>query len=163
MNPLYQYFWPALALGLALGAIGGTFWFRRSKRMAAVAAAVLALAGTAIWHGPIGGADRFSSKVEATSRFVLVDWEMPQVEARLHRPPLSRRLVLSGQADEFQRTELVRIMGSVPGVSTAGWSDRGGIPLIVEALFACAAGFLIGLLLAYVVERRRRYNAEWKW
>jgi hypothetical protein len=24
-------------------------------------------------------------------------------------------------------------------------------------------GFVVGLILAYVVELRRRYNAQWKW
>ena len=89
---------------------------------------------------------------------------MPQVQARLHRGPLSRRLVLTGQADDFQREELVRIMSEVPGVSTATWDkSAAGIPLIVEAALAALAGFLIGLLLAYVAELRRRYNAQWKW
>lgn len=163
MSPLYAYFWPVLALGVFLGGVGGIFWFNRKRRNVAIVAIAIALAGVALWHFPLGGADRFSREVETTSRAVLVDWEMPQVEARLHRPMLTRRLVLSGSADSFQRSELVRIMGAVPGVSRATWSNPGGIPLVLEALLVCAAGFLFGLLLAYVVERRRRYNAQWKW
>jgi len=76
---------------------------------------------------------------------------------------LSRRLILSGPADDFQRDQLVKIMSQVPGVSRASWSPSGGLPLIAEALFAAIAGFLAGLLLAYGIELRRRYNAQWKW
>jgi ABC-type lipoprotein release transport system permease subunit len=35
--------------------------------------------------------------------------------------------------------------------------------LLVEGLFAAVLGFLLGLLLAYLVELRRRYNAQWNW
>jgi hypothetical protein len=37
------------------------------------------------------------------------------------------------------------------------------IPLIVEASAMSLIGFSIGLLLAYLVELRRRANAEWRW
>lgn len=163
MTPLLDYFWPPAALGLLLGALAGIAWFRRDRRIFAAAAGALALGMTALWHGPLGAADRFTNEVEKISRFVLVDWEMGQVRSHLFRHPLTRRLSLSGQADDFQRTELVRMMSTVPGVSRATWTRSAGIPLVVEAMLVCAAGFLIGLLLAYVVEIRRRYNAQWKW
>jgi membrane associated rhomboid family serine protease len=35
--------------------------------------------------------------------------------------------------------------------------------LIAEGLAAAIVGFLIGAVLAYVVELRRRYNAQWTW
>jgi hypothetical protein len=35
--------------------------------------------------------------------------------------------------------------------------------LIVEAVAVSLLGFLLGLLVAYVAERRRRYNAQWNW
>ena len=37
------------------------------------------------------------------------------------------------------------------------------IPLIVEAGATSLVGFSIGLLLAYLIELRRRVNAEWRW
>ena len=37
------------------------------------------------------------------------------------------------------------------------------IPLIVEAWGMSLIGFSIGLLLAYLIELRRRANAEWRW
>lgn len=163
MSPLLDYFWPIFGLALLVGAIAGARWLRRARRLFLVAGAVVALGWAALWHGPLGGADRFIAAVEPRARSVLVDWEMGQVQAHLHRGPLTRRLMLSGPADAFQRSELVRIMGLTPGVSKATWSRSGGIPLFLEALLVSTAGFLIGLLLAYVVELRRRYNAQWKW
>src|SRR4030095_9960192 len=90
--------------------------------------------------------------------------EMHRVRAHLPRGPLTRRLVLAGPADDFQSSELVRIMGALPGVSGARWSDKdSGPPLILEGGAAGLLGFLFGLLLAYLVELRRRYNAQWNW
>lgn len=164
MNAFWAYFWPVFALGLILGGVGGLFWLHRHRLLFLVAAAVLALGGAAIWHGPLGAGDRLAATVDAGARAALVDWEMPQVQAHLHRGPLSRRLILSGTADDFQRGQLVIILSQVPGVSRATWSaDEAGPPLIVEALLDSLAGFLVGLLLAYLIELRRRYNAQWKW
>ena len=163
MSPLWSYFGPVLLLGLVLGGVAGVIWLPLKRRLPLIVAAALALGGAALWHGPLGAADRLASLVETRSRAVLVDWEMGQVQAHLHRAPLSRRLLLSGPADNFQRTELVKIMSLVPGVGRASWSTSGGLPLIAEALAAALLGFLAGLLLAYLVELRRRHNAQWKW
>lgn len=163
MNALWAYFWPLFALGLLAGGIFGTVWLRRKRPAILAAGAALTLAGTALWHGPLGAGDRFAAQVETAARTALVDWEMPQVQARLNRGPLTRRLRLSGPADDFQRSELVRIMGAVPGASGASWSEAPGTPLLLEAALVSTLGFLLGLLLAYGVELRRRYNAEWKW
>jgi len=164
VNPLFAYFWPVAAFALVLGAALGTLAFRRS-RIGFIAAGIAgAIGAAALWHGPLGAADRYAARIEHTARFVLVDWEMGHIEGRLHRGPLTRRLLLAGKADDFQRGELARIMGSIPGVSTANWSkSRGGMPLIVESALVALAGFLLGLLLAYLFELRRRHNAQWKW
>lgn len=163
MNILLTYFWPVAALGLLAGAISGTIALRRRRHWLLAAGALAALAGAVLWHGPLGAAERFAAKVDSTAEFVLADWEMSQVEGRLHRQPLTRRLMLSGPADDFQRGELVRILSTIPGVSSATWSDDGGRPLVAEAAAISVAGFLLGLLLAYLVELRRRHNAQWKW
>jgi hypothetical protein len=59
----------------------------------------------------------------------------------------------------------VRMMEEIPGVSQATWApdDHTGLPLVAEGLLASAAGFLLGALLAYAMELRRRYNAQWNW
>lgn len=163
MNAFWDYFWPLFALGLLAGGIFGLIAFRRKSRVLAAVGLAVSLAGAALWHWPLGAADRFTAKVENTAEFVLADWEMSQVAAELHRQPLSRRLLLSGPADDFQRAELVRMMSTIPGVSSASWSRGGGLPLFLEAAGAAILGFLVGLLLAYVVELRRRHNAQWRW
>ena len=164
MNILWSYFWPVFAAGLLAGAIAGSIAFRRSRRPTIIAAGVAAsLAAAAIWHGPLGAADRLESAVDRDARDVLDFYEMKEVQGILHQDPLSRRLVLTGPADDFQRRELVRIMGHLPGVREASWSGRGGLPLIAEAAIASLVGFLVGAMLAYLIELRRRYNAQWKW
>ncbi len=37
------------------------------------------------------------------------------------------------------------------------------MPLLVEALAVALAGFIAGLVLAYLLELRRRSNSEWRW
>jgi len=166
MSALWSYYWPAFGAGIAVGIIAGAIAFRR-RRMRYTALAIgmaLSIGLAALWHGPIGGADRFSAEVERGLQKTLVYYEMPQVSAHLHHGPLTRRVSLSGQADDFQRGELVRLMDDVPGVSNTGWSPNdGGLPLIVEGGLVAVLGFLLGLLVAYLMELRRRYNTQWNW
>lgn len=166
MSTLFSYFWPALGAGIIVGMIAGLIGFRkpswRNLAFAIGAAASIGLA--ALWHGPLGGADRFSLEVDRMVRAALVYNEIPEVSGHLHRHPLTRRVMLSGPADDFQKSELLRIMNEVPGVSSASWSaNGGGIPLLVEGIAAGLAGFLCGLVIAYLMDLRRRYNAQWKW
>jgi len=166
VSTLWAYFWPCIAAGIIVGLVDGLIAFRRpgQRYILFVLGAVLSIGLAALWHGPMGAAMRFSSEVELTARAALVYNEIPEVSAHLHHGPLTRRIMLSGPADEFQRSELVRIMDEVPGVASAGWSTKGaGVPLLAEGAAASVAGFLLGLVLAYLVELRRRYNAEWKW
>ena len=166
MSALWAYFWPAFGAGIAVGIIAGAIAFRRKpKRYLALAIGVLAsIALAALWHGPLGGADRFSAEVERGIQKTLVYYEMPQITAHLHHGPLTRRVSLSGQADDFQRGELVRLIDDVPGVSDTAWSaNDDGLPLIVEGGLVAVLGFLFGLLVAYLIELRRRYNAQWNW
>jgi hypothetical protein len=166
VNALWSYFWPLFAAGLVIGAVAGSVGYRRRGKGAwALGLGILASLGTAaLWHGPLGAAHRFTTTVEGSARKTLDDYEMTEVTAHLHRGPLTRTLVLTGPADDFQASELVRIMGALPGVSSARWTDKNaGLPLILEAAGATIAGFLLGLLLAYLIELRRRYNAQWNW
>jgi hypothetical protein len=166
LNAFWSYFWPALGAGLLPGVIAGVIGFRpRAKQTLNLAAGlVISLAAAALWHGPLGAADRFAAEVDRNARRTVVYYEVPQVKARLHRGPLTRRMLLSGTVDDFQRGELIRLMEDIPGVRQASWSSgSGGLPLIVEGGAAAFLGFLFGLLLAYLVELRRRYNAQWNW
>jgi|tagenome__1003787_1003787.scaffolds.fasta_scaffold19946860_2 hypothetical protein len=189
MNTLLSYFWPIVAAGLAIGIIAGAIGFRRAlspvkdklappppvppeyyrKRLISLIAGVaMAVAAACVWSGPLGGADRFIAHVERNAREALDYYEMPKVTARLHRAPLTRRLVLAKPADlaltDFQVSELARLFSQVPGVSGAQWrSSPTGLPLLLEGAAVSLVGYLFGLLLAYLVELRRRYNAQWNW
>lgn len=164
---LWSYLWPALAAALVVGLAIGIAAFRRTSRkrnrLLAIGLGVAVALGL-LWHGPLGGAHRFAAKVESDARLTLDNYEMWKVTAHLQRGPLTRRLLLAGPADDFQSSELVRIMGSLSGVSSARWSHKGrGTPLILEGVGVALLGYLLGLLLAYLIELRRRYNLQWNW
>ena len=165
MSALWSYFWPAFAAAMVIGALAGLVGFRRRRRNLTLAAGLaLAIAAAALWHGPLGAGDRFAARVERGIQQTLVYYEMTDVTGRLQRDPLSRRVLLSGRANDFQRSELTRFMNEIPGVRETRWdSSGGGLPLLLEAAAAALAGFLLGLLLAYLLELRRRHNAQWKW
>jgi hypothetical protein len=185
MNALWAYFWPPFGAGIVLGSIGGLIAFRaprvrakhtqaevdvalrqwrRRRTRAIIIGLIASIAVACLWHGPLGAADRFATQVEKTARQTLDSYEMTQVSAHLQHGPLTRRIILSGPADDFQSSELVRIIGGIPGVSSAQWTaSRSGIPLLVQGSAVSLVGFLLGLLLAYLVELRRRYNAQWNW
>jgi len=166
VNPLWTYLWPLLAIGLVCGAVAGRFAFRRNGRLVQSGAIGIAVAavGTFLWHSPLGAATAFQQQTDRFIRINLDGWEMPQIEGKLHQGPLSRRAILTGTADDFQRRELVRIIGDVPGVSTASWSDRGpGVPLLIEGFGGALLGFLFGWFLAYLAALHRRHNAQWSW
>ena len=164
MNALWTYFWPVFALSLLVGAVAGMIaWRRTHRRWALLGIGAVAMLGAALlWHGPFGGAARFSGQVEGIARTTLDHYEMPQVEARLQRGPVTRRMMLRGPADEFQRREIVRIMEDIPGVSAASWSRPGRLPLIVEGAVVGLIGYLLGCLLAYGASLHRR-NTQTGW
>ncbi len=185
MNALWSYSWPIFVIGLIFGGVAGAIAYRkprarpkddqaaiepalrrwRRRRVPAlVAGCAISIAAALLWHGPLGAADRFTTHVERIARQVLVDYEAPAgTTVRIHRGPLTRQLILSGPGNDFQRGEAARLLSQIPGVSKAVWAPGGGIPLIVEGAAVAVLGFLSGLLLAYLVELRRRYNAQWNW
>lgn len=175
MNAFWSFFWPLFSFGLLAGVTMGLIGFRRRPGMLLadylrrrtrypLAGAVACIVAALLWTGPLGAADRLTAAIDKAVREDLVYYEMTPVQAHLHRGPLTRRLALSGPADDFQREQLALVLGDLPGVSSADWDGgRGGLPLVVEAAIAALLGFAIGLLPAYGVELRRRYNAQWSW
>jgi membrane protease YdiL (CAAX protease family) len=167
MNAFWAYFWPPFCAGLVVAVIAGAMGYPRprKKRNATFAiGALVSIALAALWHGPLGAADRYVAEVERTVRAATIYWEIPQVSGHVQHGPLTRHVLLSGPADDFQRSQLVQIVGDLPGVESASWSSAGGgLPLIVEGAIAALLGFLCGLVLAYLRELRRRYNANWNW
>ena len=92
-----------------------------------VGGVVATLAFAALWHGPLGAGDRLAARAEKVARDTFVKYERPMNSARLERGPLARRLILAGPADDFQRTEIARIMAQVPGVNEVRW-DPASLP-----------------------------------
>jgi hypothetical protein len=138
--------------------------YRKRRLRVPVAGGLACILAALLWTGPLGGADRFVAAVDREVHQSLVYNEMTMMQAHLHRGPLTRRIALSGPADDFQRGALAEALSALPGVSTARWgSADGGLPLVVEAAIAALLGYALGLLLAYGVELRGRYNAQWSW
>ena len=82
---------------------------------------------TASWHGPLGAGERLAAQAEAAARARLDRDEMFQVQARMQRGPLARRLIVSGPADDFQRAEIRRRLDEVPGILDVKW-DPASLP-----------------------------------
>jgi len=175
MNPFFSFFWPVFGFGLLAGVLAGLAAFRLRTQTASAdylrrrnrvlgGAGLGCIVAALLWTGPLGGADRFVDQVDREVHQSLVYNEMTMMHAHLHHGPLTRRIALSGPADDFQRGALAGALSALPGVSSASWDDAGGgLPLVVEAAIAALLGYAIGLVLAYVVELRRRYNSQWSW
>jgi hypothetical protein len=175
MNAFWSFFWPVFGFGLLAGVLAGLAGFRlrpktpatdylRRRNRVIGAAGFGCIVAALLWTGPLGGADRFVVQVDREVRQSLVYNEMTMMHAQLHRGPLTRRIALSGPADDFQQGALAAALSALPGVSSASWDDAsGGLPLVVEAAIAALLGYAIGLVLAYIVELRRRYNSQWSW
>jgi hypothetical protein len=99
---------------------------KRSHLVLLGAAATLGVAE--LYHGPLGASDRLEARVERAARAKLDRNEMGQIKAELRNQPLTRTLILSGPADDFQRGELVRVMNEVPGVARVEW-DPNSLPV----------------------------------
>jgi hypothetical protein len=97
---------------------------RRIPALVAGIATVVAV--TWLWHSPLGAGDRFAKAVEVRARAQLDFDEMTRVQAHIERDPLTRHLILSGPADDFQRAEIKRRMELIGGVGTASW-DPGSL------------------------------------
>lgn len=124
--------------------------------------ALVTIAAAGIAAGPLGGNRHAAERIEGFARQQLDHDEMTAVTARLAEAPLRRRLILSGPADDFQRTEIVRRMERLPGVAEARWNRRHGLlplPMMIEAALMALAAFAAGAILAYLFELRRRARA----
>ncbi|WP_294124231.1 hypothetical protein [Sphingomonas sp.] len=98
-----------------------------NRRMIVLLGIAATVGFTGLWHGQLGAGDRLAAVSEASARRTLDYYELPMVQAHMQRGPLSRRLILSGPADDFQRAELVRILDETPGVLEVRW-DPGSLP-----------------------------------
>ena len=189
MTLLWTYYWWLFAGAVAIGALSGWRAFRpvrikgtfppghmvklrrdrlrhRNRTLAAALVATIVLAIVA--HGPTGRSDLFAAQIEREARAALVHYEVGFVNARLARGPLRRELQLSGPADDFQRRELVRMFGASRGVQSVRWVTpaapgsawRFPLPLAVEIALLALTGFAVGLIIAYLIDLRRRARRD---
>lgn len=114
-----------------------------------------------LWHGPGGAAERFVTRSERDVRQMLDYFELPQVTAQVQRAPVARRIIYSGQADDFQRAELVRLGEDLPGIGEARWSAprtmlNFPLPMVAEAVALAIGFFLLGLTISAIAWFARR-------
>jgi hypothetical protein len=126
--------------------------------------AAVALAGW-VHHDPMGNGEALIGRIEAQARQTVAATQVPGVDVRLGRDPLSRSATFSGEADAFQREGQGELKGlndrvrDVEGVSNVRWAGEGGaaaIPLLLEVLLQLLAAYLAGLAIAWLLFGRRR-------
>lgn len=128
-------------------------------------AAVIAAAW--LYHGPLGNGAAYIEGIEAQARAVVAETDLPGVDVRLGRGPLSRTATLSGEADAFQREGqgelkgLNDLVGEVEGVSDVRWADEPDndgftLPLLAELLILASLAYLIGLGVGRLLWGRKK-------
>jgi hypothetical protein len=165
MGLLWDFYWPVVTAGMVAGLCAGWIAFKRNRRVILAAGALATIVMALLWHFA-GTGDRFAGRIDARAKTLLVDFEMQAVSVDVDRRPLRRQVTLAGPADDYQRGELARLMELLPGISKAHWErDRSPLPLpvMIEACLLSLFGFSLGLLLAYLVDLRRRANSHWRW
>ncbi|WP_300973526.1 hypothetical protein [Sphingomonas sp. LHG3406-1] len=98
-----------------------------NRKMILGMGALAAVAVAELHHGLLGGAE-VEARIEQRARNLLFYYDLPQISARMDEKPLSRRLILAGPADDFQRRALVEKMGELPGVNEVRWAP--GSPVV---------------------------------
>lgn len=83
--------------------------------------ALAAIGVAELWHGPVGAANDVRTEMEREARSLLDYYELPQITAKMDEAPLTRRIILNGPADDFQRRALVERVGEIPGVADVRW------------------------------------------
>jgi len=130
------------------------------------------LAFSALWHGPLGAGERFAATVDERAARTILYNDVPELngqpvfKAKMQRAPLTRRVLIEGKPDTFQRAELARILNDIWGILDAAWVDASGnfqpaiflLPLAVEAQLLGLVSFALGMIIGYLFELRRRAN-----
>jgi len=131
---------------------------------------VIGLAATVVmgwvYHAPLGNGEAFVGGLEAQARAKVAAAELPGIAVSAARQPMSRTMILSGPADQFQREGMGEMPGltgrveAVEGVAAVRWADEGkgsrGLPLFAELLAGLVPVYLLGLLLGRLLFRPKR-------
>jgi OOP family OmpA-OmpF porin len=81
------------------------------------------------YHGPVGNGEALVNRLEAQAQAAVAASEIPGVQIRLGRDPLSRAATLSGPANDFQREGMGGYpglngrVGAVEGISRIEWAN----------------------------------------
>jgi hypothetical protein len=135
----------------------------RALKFLAGLAAVAAMGW--VHHGLLGNGERLIGQLEGQARQAVAATELPGIDVRLGRDPLTRIAAVSGNADPFQREGQGELKGikdhvrAVPGISGVRWADEPQgteIPLFLELLLQLIAAYLVGLGLAKLLFGRRK-------
>lgn len=87
-----------------------------------------------LYHGPLGNGERVAAELEAEARAAVAAAEVPGVDVRLKRNPLTRVAVLSGPANDFQREGMGQFPGindrirQIEGINGVEWVDPAAAP-----------------------------------
>ena len=120
------------------------------------------------FYGPAGQSEKLANRIEADARNLVAQARLAGTSVRLERDPLSRNLVLSGEANDLQREGLGSGLGvkdyarATPDVGEVRWDDepaRFSLPLLAETLILAALAWLAGLLLGTLVFNRRERHS----
>jgi hypothetical protein len=120
------------------------------------------------YYGPAGQAEKLTGRIETDARNLVAQAELEGASVRLEREPLSRNLVLSGQANDLQREGLGSGLGvldyarATPDVGQVRWDDGPkafSLPLLAETLIVAALAWLAGLLLGTLFFNRRERHS----
>lgn len=82
------------------------------------------VASAALFHGPAGYGERALAGLEAQVRPVVIRQEVESVSAAFEREPMSRALVFTGRANDFQRERFVELVQeqNIRGIASIGWN-----------------------------------------
>ena len=81
-------------------------------------------------HGPLGRGEAFIDTLQASAESEIRQAELPGVQVRFARAPLSREAILSGRANDFQKEGQGQFPGindrilAVAGVSGLRWEGQ---------------------------------------
>ena len=87
-----------------------------------------------ISHDPLGNGEALVQRLEGEARAAVVESEVPGIDVRLGRDPLSRRATLSGPANDYQREGMGEYpglndrVGAIEGISGIVWENPAPVP-----------------------------------
>ena len=82
-----------------------------------------------VYHGPLGHGEALVTRLEAQARTAVAASEVPGIEVRLGRDPLSRAATLAGPANDYQREGMGEFPGlndrirAIEGISSVRWAN----------------------------------------